>query len=99
MPVSITCARFDTTFIVSMPHKYWGISSLTYIIEHIDYVLYEPNLLASLLASTGRSSVRPHKTCDVGSLDMHRTQIFADPPQGWSNQGGGAVAHPSTSRR
>lgn len=37
-----------------MPHKYWGISSLTDIIEHIDYVLYEPNLLASLLASMGQ---------------------------------------------
>ena len=37
-----------------MPHKYWGMSSLTYIIEHIDYVLYQPNLLASLLASTGQ---------------------------------------------
>ena len=37
-----------------MPHKYWGISSLTYIIEHIDYALYELNLLASLLASTGQ---------------------------------------------
>ena len=54
MPVSITCARFDTTFICSMPHKYWGISSLTYIIEHIDYVLNELSLFASLLASTGQ---------------------------------------------
>jgi len=37
-----------------MPHKYWGIRPIRDIIEHIDYVLYELNLLASLLASTGQ---------------------------------------------
>jgi len=37
-----------------MPHKYWGMSYIFTIIEHIDYALYEPNLLASLLASTGQ---------------------------------------------
>jgi hypothetical protein len=62
--------RLIQLFICSMPHKYWGMSSLTYIIEHIDFI----NLGAG-------------------------SQIFADPPLGWPNQGGGAVAHPSTSPR
>ena len=38
MLVSITCARFDTHFIVSMPHKHWGMSPISDIIEHIDFI-------------------------------------------------------------
>lgn len=34
-----------------------------------------------------RSGTRPHKHWVIGSLDMHRTQIFADPPWGGATEG------------
>ena len=79
-----------------MPHKYWGISSLTYIIEHIDFISWWRGWEPICRRNTG---IEKDMTGKGNKKGNNPAQIadFADPPWGGRFPLAGAWAQRPTS--
>jgi len=78
-----------------MPHKYWGISSLTYIIEHIDFISWWRGWESTNLRNTGIGRDMDKKGNKKGNTggriaDFSQTPPGVAQPRGWC---GGAPLH------
>ena len=86
----------DTTFICSVPHKYWGMSYIFDIIEHIEIISWWRGWEPTNSRNTGIEQDMTGKGNKKGNI-WAATSIFADPPRGGRFPLAGAWAHPSTS--
>jgi len=86
----------DTTFICSVPHKYWGMSYIFDIIEHIEIISWWRGWEPTNSRNTG---IEQDMTGKGNKKGNNPAQIadFRRPPPGVVEPRGGVHAHPSTS--
>jgi len=83
----------DTTFICSVPHKYWGMSLISDIIEHIEMISWWRGWEPTNRRNTGIEQDMTEKGNKKGNI-WGQSSIFVDPPLGWSISFSGCVGAP-----
>jgi hypothetical protein len=76
-----------------MPHKYWGMSSLTYIIEHIDFISWWRGWESTNRRNTGIYRDMDEKGNKKGNNPVQIAD-FSQTPPGVAEPGGGCVGAP-----
>jgi hypothetical protein len=74
------------------------MNDINNIIEHIEIISWWRGWEPICRKNKGIEVDMNEKGNKKGNI-WGQTSISQTPPQGWSNRGGGAVAHPSTSPR
>ena len=76
-----------------MPHKYWGGSSIIFIIEHIDFISWWRGWESTTLRNTGINRDMTKKGNKKGNNPVQIAD-FRRPPPGVAEPRGGCVGTP-----